>query len=120
MMSDQKACAMCGHYVIACENEHLIAQMRIDELEAQVRNQEAQITGHHKYVGQDYQFRLQKLERERDALKADAERYRWLAKNFGVEYDGPESFKLYTLVKTRKITNKAEFDAAIDAEREEK
>lgn len=78
-MSDAPRSYVCAHgqlarscQICAIEFELAAAQARIDELEAQVRNQEAQITGHHKYVGQDYQFRLQKLERERDALRAFA------------------------------------------------
>jgi len=34
------------------------AETRIVELESMNRNQEAQITGRHQYVGQDYQYRL--------------------------------------------------------------
>jgi hypothetical protein len=31
------------------------------EAEARIRNQEAQISGRHQYVGQDYEFRIKKL-----------------------------------------------------------
>ena len=50
-------------------------------------------------------------------LRADAERYRWFRENFGVEYDGPNSLKLYTLINSRfrrGLSEPAGFDAAID------
>lgn len=47
----------------------------------------------------------------------DAARYRWWRDNFGVEYDGPDSMKLYTLINSRFRRGLSEpqgFDAAID------
>jgi hypothetical protein len=48
------------------------------EAEARIRNQEAQISGRHQYVGQDYEFRIKKLtqraEQAESALAAAKEK----------------------------------------------
>lgn len=56
------------------------------------------------------------LEADNAALRKDAERWRWITKNYGLEADGFRSWKLYTLVPVRPRTqDKAELDSAIDA-----
>lgn len=57
------------------------------------------------------------LERELAAEKADAERYRWWRNNFGVSRDGPGTWQLYTIIRTKQVMTEPEFDAAIDAAR---
>jgi hypothetical protein len=50
-------------------------------------------------------------------IAKDAARYRWYRENWGVEYDGPNSLKLYTLINSRFRRGLSEpqgFDAAID------
>lgn len=51
-----------------------------------------------------------------DAAIKDAERYRWMTENYGLDYDGPQAWKFYTIVPHRPITSdKREIDVAIDA-----
>jgi len=95
----------------------------LEEAKLCISNQEALITGHHKYVGQDFQFRLEKvtaelkdsnddadmvrialrttskaldeMAKERDAYKRDAERYHTLQSKVSAErtLDGQYAFK---------------------------
>lgn len=54
-------------------------------------------------------------EAEMAAAWRDAQRYRWWTENFGLEWDGPNRFKVYTLIPDMPMRNKEQFDAAIDA-----
>jgi hypothetical protein len=55
----------------------LIDALRIElaAAQAQIKNQQAQITGHHKYTGQDFEFRIKKLEDELAAKTKDADHF---------------------------------------------
>jgi hypothetical protein len=44
----------------------------IDALRARLRNQAAQITGRHQYVGQDYEFRIERLTERAEAAESRA------------------------------------------------
>jgi hypothetical protein len=75
-------------------------------------------------VERGYERTIERLERELAAaqaeiaaLREDAERYRWWVNNYGSEYDGPGTMKLYTIVRYGPTRTKEQFDAAIDAAR---
>jgi hypothetical protein len=53
-------CGQCGHVAAA------------DDIDARLRNQAAQITGRHQYVGQDYEFRIERLTERAEAAESRA------------------------------------------------
>lgn len=60
---------------------------------------------------------LEKCKAALASNERDAERYRWWTENYGAEFDGPGTMKLYTIVKHGKVGTKAQFDAAVDTAR---
>jgi hypothetical protein len=66
-------CGQCGHVAAA------------DDIDARLRNQAAQITGRHQYVGQDYEFRIERLTERAEA--AERRLQDEIAKREGAERD---------------------------------
>lgn len=54
-------------------------QAELAEAKACIANQAAQITGKHQYVGQDFKFRMDRLQAENAELRKDAERIKRIA-----------------------------------------
>jgi uncharacterized coiled-coil protein SlyX len=69
-MSDDDA------YIEKLEEEIETLRARVTELEVINSNQEAMITGHHKYVGQDFKFRIDRLTEQLAASQAETTRLR--------------------------------------------
>ena len=74
---------------------------------------EVQFANHEKAGAHHSQ--VENLKAQLVTARRDALRYRWWTENYGAEYDGPGTMKLYTIVKHGKFGTKAQFDAAIDA-----
>jgi hypothetical protein len=70
--ADEVICPNCCHQFRAIP-VNVVEKM--SELEACIKNQEAQIVGRHQYVGQDFQFRLDRALRRAEAAEETVRRF---------------------------------------------
>ena len=68
-IAQDERCRFMSHSHVGHERDEL--RQRVADLESQVLNQAAIITGHHQYVGQDFQFRIERLQEQLAACEKE-------------------------------------------------